>query len=114
MRLPGRGSLVFNFCPRKGLVSATVVKRTLNQGAALTLAAKTARVIKVGTTGKWGFREDVRRSSSQEVKLALATKTAEAMRTMTGQWEPCADVRRSPSQGAALAVTAKARDVMTV
>ena len=46
--------------------------------------------------------------------LALAEKTAEAMRTVTGQWRPCVDVRRSPRQGAALAVAAKARNVMKV
>ena len=36
-----------------------------------------------------GSREVVRRSSSQEVALALAAKTAKAMRTMTGQWGAC-------------------------
>ena len=67
------------------MFSATVVRRTLNQGAAPTLAAKTASVIRVGSTGQWGSRADVRWSSSQEVALALALaeKNAKAMRTMT-------------------------------
>ena len=36
---PGEESLVFNFCFRKGLFSATGVRRTPSQGAALALAA---------------------------------------------------------------------------
>ena len=54
----------------------------------------------------------MRRSSSQEAALALAAKTAQAIKTATGQWGPFTDVRRRPRQGAALAVAAKARDVM--
>ena len=46
--------------------------------------------------------------------LALAAKTAEAMRTTTDQWGPCVNVKRSPRQGAALVVAVKARDVMKV
>ena len=111
---PGEESLVFNFCPRKGLVSATDVKRTPSQGVVLALASKTAEAVTVETTGQSGPCAGVRWSSSQGVAMALAAKTAEAMRTATGQWEPCADGRQSPRQGAALAVAAKARDVVKV
>ena len=76
-------TLAFSFCPREGLFPATYVRRTLSQGAALALAAKTAVSIRVETTGQWRPRADVRRSSSQVV--ALAEKTAEVMRTATGQ-----------------------------
>ena len=54
---PGEESLALNFCPRKGLFSATGVRRTPSQGAALELAAKTAEA-----TGRWGPCADVRRS----------------------------------------------------
>ena len=47
----GEEPLVFNFCPRKGLFPATGVRRTPSRGAALALAAKTAEVIRVETTG---------------------------------------------------------------
>ena len=56
----------------------------------------------------------MRRNSNQEAALALAAKTAEAMKTTTGQWGPCADVRRSSRQGEALAVAAKACYTMNV
>ena len=42
LAFPREESLVFNFCSRKGLFSATGVKRTSSKGAALALAAKTA------------------------------------------------------------------------
>ena len=82
---PGEELLVFNFCPRKELFSATGVRRTPSQGAALALTAKTTEAIRVETTGLWGPRVDVRQSSSQGAALALAAKTTEAMRTATGQ-----------------------------
>ena len=110
-RFPGEESLVFNFCPRKGLLSTTGVRRTPSQGTALALAARTAEAIRVEKTGQKGPRADVRQSSSQWETLALATKTDESMRTATGQRGPCADVKRSPRQGAALAVAVKAHDV---
>ena len=56
----------------------------------------------------------MRQSSSQGAALALAAKTAEAMRTAPGQWGACADVGRSPRQRTVLAVAAKARNVMKV
>ena len=48
---PGEKSLVFNFYPRKGLFSATSVKRAPSQREALALAEKTAEAIRVETTG---------------------------------------------------------------
>ena len=99
LKFLGEESLVYNFCPRKGLFSATSVKQTSIQGAALRLAAKTTEATRIEATGQWGPCADVRRSSSQGVALALAAKTTEAMRTATGQWGPCANVRRSPVKG---------------
>ena len=49
---PGKESLVFYSCPRKGLFSATNVRRTLGQEAALVLAAKTAEAMRIETTGQ--------------------------------------------------------------
>ena len=55
----------------------------------------------------------VRRTPSQVAALALAAKTAEAMRIeATGQWGPCANVRRSSSQGTALMLAAKTAGAM--
>ena len=78
------------------------------------LATEMAEAIRVETTGQWGPRADVRRSSSQGMALALTGKTTEARITATGQWGSCADVRRSPKQGVALALAAKAHDVVEV
>ena len=49
---PGEEPLVLNFCFRKELFSATGVRRTPSQRAALVLAAKTAEAIRVETTGR--------------------------------------------------------------
>ena len=49
---PGEESLVFNSYPRKGLFSATGVRRTPSQGAALGLASKTAGAMRIETTGQ--------------------------------------------------------------
>ena len=54
---PREGPLVVNFCPRKGLFSATGVRRTPSEGAALTLEAKTAEATRTETTGQWGSCE---------------------------------------------------------
>ena len=111
---PGERSLAFNFCPRKRLFSATGVRRTPSQEAALALAAKTAEAIIVEMTGQWEPHVDGRRSSSQGAALALAAKTAETTRTAAGQRRPCAHVKRSPRKGATLEVAAKAHFVMKV
>ena len=76
---PGEESLVFNFCPRKGLFSTTVVRRTPSQGVALALAAKTAEVMRIKTTGQWGDCANVRRSPRQGAALAVAAKTRDMM-----------------------------------
>ena len=55
----GEESLVFNFCPRKGLFSVTGVRRTPSQGAALGLAAKTAEGTRTEATDQWGPCADV-------------------------------------------------------
>ena len=111
---PGEEALVFNFCPRKGLFSATGVRRTPGEGAALVLAAKTTEAMIIERTGQWGPRADVRRRSSQGAALALAEKMAEIMRTATDHGGPCAAVIRGPSQGGALAVAMKVRDTVKI
>ena len=102
--------LVFKFCNRKELFSATGVIRTPSQGAALGLAAKTAEVTRIEATGQWGPCADVRWSPRQGAALAVAVKvhdmvevhrvlahpneritqkTAQAMGIVTtGQWGP--------------------------
>ena len=71
---PGEESPVFNFCPRKGLFSATGVRRTPIHGATLGLAAKTAEAMRTEATGQCEPRADVGRKSSQGAVLALAVK----------------------------------------
>ena len=71
---PGEKSLVFNFYPRKGLFSATSVRRTPSQGAALGLAAKMAEVMIIEATGQWAPCADVRWSPRQGVALVGAVK----------------------------------------
>ena len=68
---PEEESLVFNFCPRKGLFSATGVRRTPSQGAAPTSAAKTAETIRI----QWGAGTNMKWSPNQDAALAVATKT---------------------------------------
>ena len=75
LRFPGVESLVFNFCPRKELFSATGVRRTPSQGAALGSAAKTAEAIRIEVTGQWGACVDMRRSPRQGAELTVAAKT---------------------------------------
>ena len=74
LRFPGEESLVFNYCPRKGLFSATYVRRTPSQGAALRLAAKTAEATRIEATGQWWPSANVRRSPRQGAALAVAAK----------------------------------------
>ena len=71
---PGEESLDFNFCPRKGLFSATGVRRTPSQEAALGLAEKKSEAMRIQATGQWGPCADVRRSPRQGVELAGAVK----------------------------------------
>ena len=54
MGFPGEESLVFDFCLHKKLFSATGVRRTPSQGAALALAAKMAEAMRIETMGQWG------------------------------------------------------------
>ena len=54
---PGKEPFVFNCCFRKVLFSATGVRRTPSQGAALALAAKPAQAMGIAATGQRGFCE---------------------------------------------------------
>ena len=49
---PREGSLVFNFCPPKGLFCATGVRQPPSQEAALRLVANTAESMKIEATGQ--------------------------------------------------------------
>ena len=75
----GSQSLVFNFCPSRGLVSATGVKRTPTHRVALALAAKTVEAMRLGTTGHWEHCEDLRRSPHKWTALAVAAKVRNIM-----------------------------------
>ena len=108
---PAEGSLVFNFFSRKGLFSATGVRRTPSQGTALGLAAKMAEARRIEATGQWGPCADAKRNSRQGAALAVAAKahamvevhrvlvhpseeiTQKTVRAMgivtTGQWGGC-------------------------
>ena len=115
MGFPEEESLVFNSSPRNGLVSATGVRRTPSQGAALALAEETTKAMRVEATGQWGRYADMRGSSSQAATLALTEKAAEAMTIeTTSPWRPYIDVRRSSSQGVALALAENMSEAMTI
>ena len=108
---PGEELLVFNFCPRKWLFSATGGRRTLSQGPALGLAGKTGEVTRIEATGQCGPCADVRRSLRQGAAFVVAVKahamvevhrvlahpseeithkTVQAMGiSTTGQWRHC-------------------------
>ena len=60
LEFPGGVSLGFNFCSRKGLFSAICSRRTLSQGAALGLAAKTGETTRVEVTDQRRPCADVR------------------------------------------------------
>ena len=61
LRFPGEKSLVFNCFPRKELLSATGVRRTSSQAAALELVAKMTEATRIEVTGQWGPSAHVRR-----------------------------------------------------
>ena len=120
MGFPGEESLVFNFCPRKGLFSATGVRRTPSQARALGLAEKTAGAMRKEATGQWRPCADVRWSPRHGAAVAVAAKahdivkvhrvlahgskeitqkTVQAMGiATTGQWGPC-EARRWKQNG---------------
>ena len=54
MGFPWEKSLLLNFCPRKGLFSATGVRRTPSQEAALGLTAKTTETLRTRGDGPVG------------------------------------------------------------
>ena len=93
---PEEETLVFNFCPRKGLFSATGVRRIPGQGTAVAVAAKThdmiavhrmlahpseeitrkmAEAMGIVTTGQWGPREAIRRAKNDGQKSKRERKT---------------------------------------
>ena len=75
----GEKSLVFKFCPRKGLFSATSVRRTPSQGAALGLAENTTGAMRMEATDQWGPCADVRQTPKQGAALAVAAKAHDMM-----------------------------------
>ena len=87
-------SLVFNFCPCKGLFSATGVRRTPSQGAALELAEKTSEATRIGATGQWGSCADVRRSPRQGAALVVAVKAHDMVEVHGVLAHPSEEIRR--------------------
>ena len=91
------------------MFSATGVRRTLSQGAAIGLAAKTAEAMRIEAAGQWRPCEDVKHSPRQGAALGgeahdivkvhrvpahpsgeITHKTAQTRGiTTTGQWGPC-------------------------
>ena len=67
---PGDESLVFDFSPRNGMFTATGLRRTPSQGAALGLAVNTI----IEAMSQWGACTDVRRSPRQVVVVAVTVK----------------------------------------
>ena len=104
---PGEESLVFNFCPRKGLFSATGVRRTPNQGAALGLAAKTAEGKRKEATSQWGPCADVRRSPSHGAALAVASKAHDMVEIHRVLAHPSEEITQKTVQGMEIAATGK-------
>ena len=102
---PGEESLVFNFCPRKGLFSATGVRRTPGQGAALALAAKTAEATRIETTGHWGLCADVRRGVSQGAALAVAVKAYDKVKVHRVLAYPSEEITQKTAQAMGSAAT---------
>ena len=101
----GKGSLVFNFCPRKGLFSAIGVRRTPSQRAALGLAANTAEATRVEATGQWGSCADVRRSPRQEGVLALAVKAHDMVEVHRVLAHPGEEITQKTAQAMGIATT---------
>ena len=137
MGFPEEESLVFNFCPRKELFSATGVRRTPSQEAALALAAKTAEAIRIEASGRWGPSADVRRSPSQGPVLAVAAKARDIVevhrmlahpseeithktvqtkrKTTTGQWGSSeAHLQAKAERNAMQSMTSLARPAATM
>ena len=96
MGFPGEELLVFNFCPRKGLFSATGVRRTSSQGAAPALAAKTAEAMRTAT-GQWRPCADVKRSPRQGEALAVEAKARYVMKVHHVLGNPEEETQEVPS-----------------
>ena len=77
---PEEESLVFDFCPSKGLFSAIGVRRAPSQGAALGLAAETTEAMRIEATGQWEPCTDVRRSPRQGAALAVAARAHDVVK----------------------------------
>ena len=101
---PGEKSLVFYFYPRKGSVSATGVRRTPSQGAALRLAEKTAEAMRTAM-GQWGPCADVRRSPNQGVALAVAVKAHDMMAVQRVLAHPSEEITQKTVQAMGIATT---------
>ena len=107
--LPGEESIVSNFCPRKGLFSATGVRRTPSRGAALGLAAKTAEVTRIEVTGQWGACADVRRCPRQRAALALAVKVHNMVEVHRVLEYPSEEITQKTAQAMGIATTGQWR-----
>ena len=99
-------SLVFNFCPRRGLFSATCVRRTPSQEAALGLAAKTAESMRIEATGQWGPYADVRRRSPRRgAALVMAVKSHDVVEVHRVLAHPSEKITKKTVQAMGIATT---------
>ena len=97
--------LDINFFPRKGLVSATCMRRTPSQRAALGLVAKTAEATRMETMGQWGPCADVRRSPRQETVLAVAAKPHDMVEVYRVLAHPSEEMTQKMVQAIGIATT---------
>ena len=101
----GKESLVSNFWPREGLFSATGVRRTPSQGAALELAVKTVEAMRVEATGQWGSYADVRWSPRQGAALAVAAKVHDMVEVHHALTHPSEETMQKTVQTMGIATT---------
>ena len=94
--LPGEESLVFKFCPRKGLFSATGTRRIPRQEVALRANLTENVLVRIASGTALSMRAGVSRDVMEVHRMLahpsenITRKTAEMMRIeTTGQWGAC-------------------------
>ena len=102
---PGEESLVFNFCPRKGLFSAADVRRTPSQGTALGLTAKTVEAMRIEETNQWGPCAAVRGIPRQGTALAVVLKAHDMVEVHRELAHPSKEITQETAQAMGIATT---------
>ena len=102
---PRDKSLVFNFCPHKGLFSPTGVRRTPSQGAALGLAAKMAEAAVIEVTGRWRPCADMTRNPRQGAALAVAVKARDMVEVHCVLAHPSEEITQKTVQAMGITTT---------